>query len=97
MLIVTQLIYVQPGEEAAFLEFEDRVLPLLGAHGGELLLRLRPEGRVGGTWETPYELHIVGFLDDASLEAFIADPERTRWLALKERAIRSAVVIRGSR
>ena len=39
MIYLTQLVYVRPGEEETFREFEDAVLPLLAKYGGELLLR----------------------------------------------------------
>jgi hypothetical protein len=62
---VTQLVYLNPGKEDTFHEFEDAVLPLLEKYEGELLLRLRPgaDNVVAGSLETPYEvqrLSIVG-------------------------------------
>ena len=62
---------------ADFQAYEERVLPLIAAHGGTLERRLRsPEGGV--------ELHIVSFPSDGALAAFRADPERARAAPLLE-------------
>lgn len=62
---------------AGFQAYEERVLPLLGSHGGTLERRLRTvDGRV--------ELHIVSFPSEAALASFRADPERTRTAPLLE-------------
>ena len=93
MLHVTQLIYVRPGGEPAFEEFESIVLPLLAKYRGELVLRLRlrPDNQIGGSAVTPYELHIVRFESAADLDAYSNDPERQRWLHLKDQAVAHAV------
>ncbi|HEX5062185.1 MAG TPA: hypothetical protein VFV99_22600 [Kofleriaceae bacterium] len=92
---VTQLIYVRPGSEAAFEQFESVVLPLLARYRGELVLRLRlrPDNQIGGTAETPYELHIARFATAADLEAYSNDPERQRWLHLKDQAVERAIML----
>ena len=96
MLHVTQLIYLHPGGEAAFEQFESQVLPLLARHRGELVLRLRPtpEAHIGGSAELPYELHIVRFDSAADLDAYSTDPDRQRWLHLKDAAVARAVMFR---
>ncbi|HNR09210.1 MAG TPA: DUF1330 domain-containing protein [Saprospiraceae bacterium] len=98
MLHITQVIYLHPGPEAeqSFLEFESRVLPLMSNHGGELLLRLRPqkEQKIEGSLEPPFEVHLVSFPSEESLAAYLNDPERLKYLHLKEQAIREAVVYR---
>jgi len=98
MVIVTQLIYVHPGHEAEFHEFEDTVLPLLPAYGGELLLRLRPDAAsmIGGSSEPPYEVHIVRFESEAALARFANSEERQRVLHLKNRSVRAAIMITGA-
>lgn len=45
MRYYTQLIFIKPGSEAMFHEFEDAVLPLLARHGGRLLFRAPFGGR----------------------------------------------------
>jgi len=41
MVVITQLVCVHPGKESVFDDFEAVAIPLIGKHGGELLLRLR--------------------------------------------------------
>ena len=98
MIYLTQLIYVHPGREQAFQEFEDTVLPLLGKYRGELLLRLRPglEAKIAGSSEAPYEVHVLGFASEQDLAAYSSDAERQRALPLKERSVRSSFLIKGS-
>jgi uncharacterized protein (DUF1330 family) len=98
MLYVTQLVYLHPGKDDAFHEFEDTVLPLLTKYGGELLLRLRPsaESVVAGSLEAPYEVHLVRFPDDAALAAYARDDERERVLSLKKEAVRATLLWKGS-
>src|SRR5688500_1671095 len=98
-LVLTQLLWIHPGQEAAFLAFEDLVLPLLARHGGELLLRVRPDAAsvVAGSLEPPYEIHLVRFPDEAGLRAYLQDEARTRALPLKEASVRSLLLFRGQR
>ena len=98
MVVVTQLVYVHPGKERVFDEFEAVAIPLIGKNGGELLLRLRPtpEVVIAGSIELPYEIHLVRFPSDEALASFTADPERQRFLHLKNDSVRSSLVVRGS-
>jgi uncharacterized protein (DUF1330 family) len=90
MVLITQLVYVHPGEEAVFDQFEAVALPLIAKHGGELLLRLRPtpETVVAGSIDVPYEIHLVRFPSDEAFSRFAADEERRNVLHLKEAAVR---------
>jgi uncharacterized protein (DUF1330 family) len=98
MLYVTQLVYLHPGKESTFLEFENAVLPLLEKYKGELLLRLRPgsESLIAGSLEGPYEVHLLRFPDDAALAAYARDDERERVLSLKNEAVRATLLVKGS-
>jgi uncharacterized protein (DUF1330 family) len=97
MIVITQLVYLHPGKEHVFDEFEAVAIPLIEKHGGELLLRLRPtrQGLVGGSIELPHEIHLVSFPSDEALASFTADPERQRLLHLKDDSVRSSIVVRG--
>lgn len=98
MVYLTQLIYLRDGGAAGFHQFEDLVLPLLAKHGGELIIRLRPDdaSHLGGAAERPYEVHVVRFADEANLAGYANDPERRAALPLKAAAVRHEVVIRGA-
>lgn len=97
MLYLTQLIYLHEGGEAAFLEFEELVLPRMSLYGGELVLRLRPgpETKIGGSGELPYEVHVVRFESEDGLARFTHDEVRQRALPLKDRSVRQVLVVRG--
>jgi uncharacterized protein (DUF1330 family) len=98
MIVITQLVYLHPGKEGAFDEFEAVAIPLIGKHGGELFLRVRPppESVIAGSIEPPYEIHLVRFPSDEDLARFTSDPERQRLLHLKDDSVRSLLVVRGS-
>lgn len=98
MIVLTQLMYVHPGKEAEFQEFEAKVLPLLSRHGGELLLRLRPppESFVAGSHEVPYEVHLVSFETEEGLAGYSSDDERQHFLHLKNGSVRSTLLVKGT-
>lgn len=96
---ITQFIYIEPEEENAFLEFETIVLPLMEKYNGSLLLRIRPSEKevIDRNIETPYEIHIIEFETDLDFKNYLNDETRKQFLYLKEKAIRSSMVIKGSR
>lgn len=98
-VILTQLFYVHPGHEAEYRAFEDAVIPLLARHGGELLLRLRPDAAavIGGSLEAPYELQLVQFATADGLASYLADDDRQRVLHLKQASMREVWVVEGGR
>jgi hypothetical protein len=69
VITLVLIVDVPPGAVAAFLEYEDRVLPLLARHGGLLERRLR-----GGDGLT--EVHVVSFPSQAAYDDYVGDPER---------------------
>lgn len=98
MIYLTQLVYVQPGKEDVFHQFEDVAIPLISKHGGKLILRLRPnaESVISNTTEVPYEVHIVQFDDEDALTQFMRDDDRRKFLHLKNESIRASLLIKGS-
>jgi uncharacterized protein (DUF1330 family) len=99
MYYITQLIYLIPGQEAIFDQFEALAIPLIADYGGELCLRLRTDRaeKISGDWETPYEVHFVTFPSEDAFHAFLQDKTRQQFLHLKEAAIRSSILIRGTK
>lgn len=97
MIYITQLIYVQPGQEQVFHDFEAVAIPLIGKYRGELQLRLRPpvSAVIEASIESPYEIHLVRFPAEHDLQEFMQDEERKKFLHLKERSIRASVLIKG--
>lgn len=97
MLYYTQLIFIKEGQDDQFNLFESQVLPLLEKHNGTLLYRVRPTDDciIETNMGKPYELHLVSF---PSMEDFVAygkDPERLRYMHLKEASIEKALLIEG--
>ncbi|UII19872.1 DUF1330 domain-containing protein [Fulvivirga ligni] len=100
MIYITQLIFVKPGKEEIFLEFESKVLPLLQKHGGEITYRVRPEKEsfIDHTeGETPYEIHFVTFPSEADLQGYMKDDSRLKFMHLKEESVRSTLLVKGER
>ena len=56
MLYITQLIYIQPGQEDIFHQFENIAIPIISKYNGQLLLRVRPDGKaiIEKNIEQPY-------------------------------------------
>jgi len=98
MLYYTQLIYIQKDREAVFHDFEDRVLPLLERHGGKLIYRVRPDEKsvITCEGEPPYELHLVAFKDRRGFETYRDDPDRTKYMQLKNESVARVLLIEGA-
>lgn len=99
MIYFTQLIYLLDGEEATFDEFENVAIPLISKYKGRLLLRYRPstENILEQNMPAPYEVQLVEFKSEKDLENFFSDKEREKFVHLKEKSIKTAWLIKGSR
>lgn len=99
MIYITQLIYLHPGKEDVFHQFEDVAIPLIAKYNGQLMLRIRPDDLsvVEKAIEKPYEIHLVSFEAEEDLADFMKDEERKKFLHLKEEAIRAVVLIKGQK
>ncbi|WP_205509756.1 DUF1330 domain-containing protein [Longitalea arenae] len=98
MIYITQLIYIREGQEDAFFEFENLVLPLLWKYNGQLLFRIRPTSStfVDNSIEPPFEIHLVAFENEQGLAGYQEDETRKSYLHLKEQSVQSVVLIKGS-
>jgi len=97
MIYITQLIYIVPGKENTFNEFEDIAIPIISKYNGRLLLRVRPgeESFIETQMEKPYEIHFVEFDSEQDFENFKKDEERKKFLHLKEQSMRASILIQG--
>lgn len=97
MLYLTQLIFLKPGGEAAFDEFEAHAIPIIARYGGVLMLRIRPtaETVIEAAGEAPYEVHVVSFPSAEAFENFKNDKERKDFLHLKEASVREMLLVEG--
>lgn len=98
-IYITQLIYVIPGQEKVFNQFEDIAIPQISKYNGKLLLRTRVEQKavIEQNMETPYEIHLVVFASQQDFENYMKDEERKKFLHLKNQSIKAAVLIQGTK
>lgn len=99
MIYITQLIYVIAGQEEIFHQFEDIAIPTILKYNGRLTLRIRPteESVIEKNMETPYEIHLVEFNTQEDFDNFKNDKERKQFLHLKEKSIKSSILIQGTK
>ena len=99
MILITQLIYIKEGQEQVFDEFESVALPAILKYNGRLLFRVRPtaESYIESHIDPPYEIHLVEFDTQQGFEDFLKDEERKKFLHLKERSIKSSILIKGEK
>lgn len=99
MVFITNLIYLNPGEEEIFDEFERIAIPIMLKYKGKMLARIRPghDAFIEHSIERPYEVHLGEFETEEDFNAFLADDERKKFLHLKDQAIRSTILVTGKR
>lgn len=99
MIYITQLIYIIPGKEQIFEEFESLAIPIITKYNGKLLIRVRPteSSYIESNIDKPYEIHIVEFKTQQDFENFKEDKERIRFLHLKEQSIKTSIMIKGNK
>ena len=99
MIFITQLVYIKPGQESIFHQFEDIAIPAILKYNGRLLLRVRPADNafIEHHIDKPYEIHLVEFASEEDFENFKHDEERKKFLHLKEQSIQSVLLIKGTK
>jgi len=99
MIYLTQLIYIKNGQDETFLEFEEIAIPLIPKYNGRLLLRIRPgeDSFIENGIDKPYEIHLVEFDSEQDFLNFTHDEERMKFLHLKEKSIKSSILIHGTK
>lgn len=99
MIYLTQLIYIKEGMEDIFHQFEEIAIPTIAKYNGRLTLRVRPEENsiIEKNIEKPYEIHLVEFDSQEDFDNFKKDEERKAFLHLKEKSIKSSILIQGSK
>jgi uncharacterized protein (DUF1330 family) len=99
MIYFTQLIYIHPGQEEVFDQFEAVAIPLIKKYNGRTLFRARPDddAYIEHHGDKPYEIHVVEFDGEEDFLNFSRDEERKKFLHLKEQSIKASVLIQGNR
>jgi uncharacterized protein (DUF1330 family) len=97
MIYITQLIYIIPGQEEIFDQFEAVAIPIISKYNGRLLFRVRPkeDSFIENQVDKPYEIHLVEFDSEQGFKNFAKDEERRKFLHLKERSIKTSILYQG--
>ena len=90
MLYVTVCLYGRQGVPGEFKAYEQHALDLFRRLGGEVLAAYTPQ-RAAASDDPPDEIQIMRIADQASLDAFVADPARTARAAEREAVIKRTV------
>ncbi|MER5183486.1 DUF1330 domain-containing protein [Streptomyces sp. NPDC002896] len=77
------LLWARAGAAEALVAYEDKVLALLGEHGGRVLQRARTNGAEGA----PTEVQLIEFASQAGYDGFMADERRTALAGERDAAI----------
>lgn len=85
-LIVIAHLYVRPGRDAAFQQFEAAAARIMERHGGQIERVVRPVAGAA-TGAVPTEIHVLWFPDRERFAAYRADPDLTALASLRESAI----------
>ena len=91
MLYLTVHLYGRQGVPGEFQAYEQHALDLFRRHGGEVLAAFTPQ-RTAASDDPPDEIQVLRIADQASLDAFLADPERTARAAEREAVIKRTVL-----
>ncbi len=99
MIYLTQLIYLNQGQESPFDRFEEVAMPAIKKYHGQLLLRVRPgeDAFIAGSIDRPYEIHLVSFEKEQDFQNFQQDPDRQTYLHLKEQSVKNTFLVKGTR
>lgn len=99
MIYITQLIYIKPGQESAFNQFEAVAIPTISKYNGRLLLRVKPDADsfIEHHIDKPYEIHLVEFDSEQDFKSFMKDEERKKFLYLKEQSITTSILLVGTK
>ena len=87
MLYITVKLYGKNGIPGEFREYENKALKIFKQHAGEVLVAYVPV-REPGNADIPDEIQILRIENQARLDEFMQDPERTKMAAERERVIR---------
>lgn len=99
MIYLTQLIFVKPGKETVFHQFEEFVIPLMERHGGLMLYRIRPSQHsfISAENERPYEIHFVSFDSEEGFHGYMKDETRLQYMHLKDDSVKSIMLVKGTK
>ena len=93
MITLCVLLWPRPGQEQALRAYEDQVLVLLERHGATLVSRVVHDAY---TDQLPYEIQVIDLPDQAALDAYLNDPDRTALADQRDRSVARTEILRVS-
>ena len=91
MPTLVAMLWPNPGEEQALIDYEDTVLALLPAYGCRVVSRVRSSPSSDG----PFEVQVIEYPDEDAVAAYMKDPARVALADIHARAIARTEVVRG--
>jgi uncharacterized protein (DUF1330 family) len=90
-MLLTAILWANPGQEKLLVEYEDAVLQLIPKHGGQVIERVRAEQPGDG----PYEVQLIELPSEEALADYMIDPARVALADVHKKAIARTEVLRG--
>jgi len=93
-IVVVATLYLRPGREAEFREFETQAARLVRQHGGRLerVIRASPTAL---DESQPYEVHLVWFPSAQHFQSYRNDPGLADLATLRQAAIAKTTIVVG--
>ena len=92
-LIIVAALFINPGCEDEFLQFESAAEKIMRRYGGCVERRIGFPANAGT--DHPHEVHIVAFPDQQAFDRYRADPDLQAMAELRARAISQTIVWSG--
>lgn len=93
-LVLVAVLYVQPGQEAAFHRYESVAALVMQRYGGQIERVIRTGESAAGDAQ-PFEVHVITFPGQRELDDYRADPELARLLPLRQSCITRTEILIG--
>jgi uncharacterized protein (DUF1330 family) len=90
-MLLTAILWANPGQEKLLVEYEDAVLQLIPKHRGRVIERVRAEQPGDG----PYEVQLIELPSEEALADYMIDPARVALADVHKKAIARTEVLRG--
>ena len=93
-LTLVAALYLHPGREAEFVEFETTAARIMRRYGGTIERRIGIAPHSGEN--LPHEVHVLSFPDERSFQEYRSDPDLEALRDLRALAIRETVLWLGT-
>lgn len=93
-IVLIASLFIYPGKEAEFRQFEAQAAGIMRHFGGEIERVIRPHDAAGGA-ERPHEVHVVCFPSMEQFEAYRQDPDLAALAPLRASVIARTEVLIG--